>query len=67
MGLPGVDTSLAPRIPEEFESLILHQTNAWVTNPGGQETASKPVSSGVRIITYVPKREYNSVGRMLDR
>lgn len=25
MGLLGVDTSLAPRIAEEFESLILHQ------------------------------------------
>ncbi|QXL90325.1 hypothetical protein [Salmonella phage NINP13076] len=25
MGLLGVDTSLAPRITEEFESLILHQ------------------------------------------
>ena len=25
MGLPGVDASLAPRIAEGFESLILHQ------------------------------------------
>ncbi|QPI14629.1 hypothetical protein GECvBMG_gp085c [Salmonella phage GEC_vB_MG] len=28
MGLLGVDTSLAPRISEEFESLILHQIKA---------------------------------------
>ena len=44
MGLLGVDTSLAPKITEEFEYLILHQINGVSYN--GDYAEFQPQSLG---------------------